>query len=161
MAEGRACGGWKGCVQTRPADSGLNQHRSWVTLPYAEGGLSQCGSGWPLIVLDTASFAFWCQTARTLPCPLRPNESQIASEDVPCPQQQVGSLLFLFPLSASLLGVSSQPSSSCSLAVASPAALQHRQVLLASALSTHDKEARPRVKHPHPGPMATRTYNPA
>lgn len=161
MAEGRACGGWRGCVQTRPADSGLNQHRSWVTLPHAEGGLSQCGSGWPLIVLDTASFAFWCQTMRTLPCPRRPNESQIASEDVPCPQQQVGSVLFLFPLSASLLGASRQPSSSCSLAAASPAALQHRQVLLGSTLSTHDKEARLRVKQPHPGTMAMCTYHPA
>lgn len=161
MAEGRTCGGWRGCVQTRLADSGLNQHRSWVTLPYPEGGLSQCRSGWPLIVLDIASFAFWCQTMRTLPCPLRPNMSQIASKDVPCPQQQVGSVLFLFPLSASLLGASSQPSPSCSLAAASPAALQHRQVLLGSTLSTHDKEDRPRVKQPRPGPMATRTYHPA
>lgn len=148
-------------MPTRPADSGLNQHRSWVTLPHAEGGLSQCGSGWPLIVLDTASFAFWCQTMRTLPYPRRPNESQIASEDVPCPQQQVGSVLFLFPLSVSLLGASRQPSSSCSLAATSPAALQHRQVLLGSTLSTHDKEARLRVKQPHPGTMAMCTYHPA
>lgn len=79
-----------GGVVSKPGQlTALSQHMPWVTFPHPESDLSQCRSGWPLTLLDTASFAFWCHTMAdpALSGPLRCDTSQVASEDVPCPQQ--------------------------------------------------------------------------